>query len=121
VAGRGSPYIGRAGQFAVMAEFLMRGWNVAVPEVDVGDDVFVVRDSDGDLSRIQVKTARARPTTAGYNVTFSVPTLQLETARTPELFYVVAVRSDARWSEFVVIPRAALYDLQETRSIGTRL
>lgn len=37
----------------VMSEFLDRGYNVAVPEVDVGDDLFVVRDSsyeyhDGD-------------------------------------------------------------------------
>jgi hypothetical protein len=26
-------YVGRAGQMAVMAEFLWRGWNVALPEV----------------------------------------------------------------------------------------
>jgi len=26
---------------AVMAEFLMRGYNVAIPEVDVGDDILV--------------------------------------------------------------------------------
>lgn len=30
---------------AVMAEFLVRGYNVAIPEVDIGDDIFVVRDS----------------------------------------------------------------------------
>lgn len=35
-------YVGRAGQMAAMAEFLLRGYNVAVPEVDVGDDIFVV-------------------------------------------------------------------------------
>ncbi|HEY4596805.1 MAG TPA: hypothetical protein VIJ02_10420, partial [Thermoanaerobaculia bacterium] len=40
-----------------MAEFLLRGWNVALPEVDVGEDIFVIRDADGDLSRIQVKGA----------------------------------------------------------------
>jgi len=44
-------YLGRAGQLAVMSEFLTRGWNVAIPEVDIGDDIFVVRDSDGNLSR----------------------------------------------------------------------
>ena len=37
-------YTGRAGQLAVMAELLLRGWNTAIPEVDVGDDIFVVRD-----------------------------------------------------------------------------
>ena len=44
---------------AVMAEFLARGYNVAVPEVDRGDDLFVVRDDNGELSRIQVKSASA--------------------------------------------------------------
>lgn len=34
-------YVGRAGQMAVMAEFLLRGWNVALPEVDIGEDIFV--------------------------------------------------------------------------------
>lgn len=34
-------YVGRAGQMAVMSEFLVRGYNVAIPEVDVGDDIFV--------------------------------------------------------------------------------
>lgn len=29
-------YVGRAGQMAVISEFLIRGWNVAVPEVDIG-------------------------------------------------------------------------------------
>ena len=35
-------YIGKAGHLAVMSEFLMRGWNVATPEVDIGDDIFFV-------------------------------------------------------------------------------
>jgi len=38
-----------AGQAAVKAEFLARGWNVAVLEVDVGDDLFIVRDDNGDF------------------------------------------------------------------------
>lgn len=49
MASRRDLYVGRAGQLAVMAELLLRGYNVAIPEVDVGDDVFVVRDRDGDL------------------------------------------------------------------------
>lgn len=38
-------YLGKAGQLAAMASFLVRGWNVATPEVDVGDDLFVVEDN----------------------------------------------------------------------------
>jgi hypothetical protein len=40
-------YIGKAGHLAVMSEFLMLGWNVAIPEVDTGEDIFVVQDDDG--------------------------------------------------------------------------
>jgi hypothetical protein len=40
-----------------MAEFLLRGYNVAMPEVDIGDDIFVVHDREGELWRVQVKTA----------------------------------------------------------------
>ncbi|MEO0044264.1 MAG: hypothetical protein RL329_3712 [Bacteroidota bacterium] len=28
-------YLGKAGQLSVMSNFLIRGWNVATPEVDV--------------------------------------------------------------------------------------
>ncbi len=52
-------YRGRSGQLAVMAELLWRGWNVALPEVDMGDDIFVVRDRMEHFSRVQVKTAEA--------------------------------------------------------------
>ena len=43
---RKSLYIGRAGQMAVMAEFLLRGYNVVIPEVDVGDDRAVCSSQD---------------------------------------------------------------------------
>jgi hypothetical protein len=52
-------YLGKAGQLVTMSEFLARGWNVATPEVDVGDDLFVVEDKKGIFSRVQVKTAQA--------------------------------------------------------------
>ena len=42
-------YLGKAGHMAVMSEFLTRGWNVAIPEVDIGDDIFVVQDDNGVL------------------------------------------------------------------------
>jgi hypothetical protein len=43
---------------AVMSEFLTRGWNVAIPEVDIGDDIFVVQDDDGTMRRVQVETSK---------------------------------------------------------------
>jgi hypothetical protein len=65
-------YVGHAGQVAVMAEFLLRGWNVALPEVDVGEDMLVVKDETGELWRIQVKTATAKPLQTGYFAQFNV-------------------------------------------------
>ena len=53
-------YTGCSGQSAVMSEFLIRGYNVAVPEVDIGDDLFVVHDIAGSFWRVQVKTANGK-------------------------------------------------------------
>lgn len=115
-------YLGGAGQAAVMSEFLARGYNVAVPEIDRGDDLFVVQDEKGDFWRIQVKTATAMPMTkAGYSAQFKISRAQLETPRSPDLFYVLVVRHDDRWSDFVVIPRAELLDLHDTHGVGSPL
>jgi hypothetical protein len=49
---RRRPYTGRSGQMAVMAELLDRECNVAVPEIDVGEDVFAFRDGEEAIARI---------------------------------------------------------------------
>ena len=36
-----------------MTELLLRGWTLAGPVVDVGDDVFVVDDNDKTSCRVQ--------------------------------------------------------------------
>jgi hypothetical protein len=112
-------YVGRAGQMAVMAEFLWRGWNTALPEVDLGDDVFVVKDDSGDLSRIQVKTATARRQRNGYSARFRVAFNQLRTPRTPDLIYVFAVRGPSGWEPFVIIGRDALLREHELQGVGS--
>src|SRR5262249_43961888 len=95
-------YIGRSGQLAVMAKFLIRGYNVAIPEVDVGDDVFVVRDADGDLTRIQVKAGNGQGETR-YSALFNASLAQLARRRDPPLYYVFTVRREGRWSDFVIV------------------
>ncbi len=79
-------YTGGAGQAAVMSEFLFRGYNVAVPEVDRGDDLFVVQDADGSLSRIQVKAVigKRRARSDAYAAQVVVPLRQLSVNRLRE-------------------------------------
>ena len=112
-------YIGSSGQLAVMAEFLARGYNAAIPQVDVGDDILVVRDSDGDVSRIQVKTANANVGKGSYSASFNVGKDQLTTPQTPDLSYVFVVRSNECWSDFIVIRREELDRLHSTQGVGS--
>ena len=111
-------YVGRAGQLAVMAEFLLRGYNVAIPEVDVGDDIFVVRDRTQGYSRVQVKTALAIATRVGYSARYTVKLDQLVTLSTPDIWYVFANRLENRWQSFVVISRSELQTLYDEQHIG---
>lgn len=113
-------YVGRAGQMAVMAEFLLRGYNVAVPEVDVDDDIFVVRDSDGVYSRIQVKTALAVATKRGYNARYAIRLDQLVTLSAPEIWYVFANRIGEIWQSFLVVPRPELALLYNQHQLGSQ-
>lgn len=52
-------HFGTAGEYFAMSELLLRGWNVAVPVVDVGDDVLIIDDNDKTTFRVQVKSAHA--------------------------------------------------------------
>jgi hypothetical protein len=112
-------HVGKAGHLAAMAEFLLRGYNTAMPEVDLGDDIFVVEDRRGQLWRIQVKTAIAQRTRKGYRAKFSVSIRQLATEKDPDLFFVFAVRLEGRW-EFLLIPRQQLRDEFERHRAGSR-
>lgn len=114
-------YVGSSGQLAVMSEFLVRGYNAAIPQVDVGDDIFVVRDTNGELFRIQVKTALAKQRKGnGFTATFNVAERQLSLEPKPELHFVFAVRHRDRWAEFVVIDRKDLYNLYENQCVGSK-
>src|SRR3954453_21543503 len=110
-------YTGRSAQLAVMAEFLRRGYNAAIPEIDVGEDIFVVRDADGDLSRVQVKGAigKGKKTISGK---FSLSLAQLRKLHRPELYYIILHHEEA-WQEFVIVPRKDLKRLHEVSSLGT--
>jgi len=113
-------YKGAGGQLAVMSEFLMRLLNVAVPVVDVGNDVFVVQESSDIVTRIQVKYAQAQSQkNRTYVAMFGLPWEQLAQFDEPSLVYVLAVRFGEIWSDFIVIRRSILKELNRVHSIGT--
>jgi hypothetical protein len=113
---REDSHTGRSGQLAVMAELLMRGCNAAIPEVDEGTDVLAFREDRPPITRLQVKTARAKPyrRSEGYSAQFSVPLRHLYW-RDPgdTIVYAFAVRSGERFTDFLVISRPALRDFHE--------
>lgn len=109
-------YTGKSGQLAVMSELVFRGYNTAIPEVDVGDDIFVIHDKNGDLRRVQVKTAQARKnkTNDGYRAAFSVRLDQLKTPINPELVYILLIRHQGVWSDYLIITRSDLNSLRDS-------
>jgi hypothetical protein len=114
-------YTRRSGQLAVMAELLQRGRNVAIPEVDIGEDVLAFEDGKPEVTRLQVKTATAvRQKRSGYfSARVSIPLGQLAEQDDPELHYIFAVRLQGQWVEFVVIRRSELHELWKENEIGS--
>ena len=111
-------YLGKAGQFFIMSEFLARGWNTCTPDVDVGDDVLVLEDRKGEFKRVQVKTATATQQKNGYSVQFNIPIKQLSTRITPEIHYAFMIRHDDKWVNTMIIKRKTLFDIYELTHIN---
>lgn len=105
-------HFGRAGEFFIMSEFLLRGWNVAVPVVDVGDDVFVIDDNAKATWRVQVKAAQvSRAPDGTYKGTVTLSREQLRAAQEIELFYALLLRMDSQW-RCLIIPRDSLHKIR---------
>jgi hypothetical protein len=112
-------YFGKAGHLFVMSEFLLRGWNVAIPEVDVGDDIFVVKDFNGELVRVQVKTSKAiYLKNGGYTAQFKLSLKQLRDS-IKEVSYVFVVREINNWNLPIIIDQQILLELYENHSLGS--
>jgi hypothetical protein len=113
-------FFGRACQLAALAEFLLRRINVAIPEVDVVEDVFVVKGRDEKVMRVQIRGATAEEQQDSYTARFNVSWDQLSLpGDKPPLVYVLVVRRSNCWSDFLVIRRATLFRLHE-KGAGTR-
>jgi hypothetical protein len=106
-------FTGSSGQMAVIGELLHRKCNAAIPLIDVGTDVFALRDDREEVARIQVKTAQGQRyrKQKGYYARFSIPKEQLGRADSPPLYYALAVRLDDAWGSYLVISRAKFVEL----------
>jgi hypothetical protein len=115
-----SLYLAKAGHLHVMSQFLLRGYNVAMPEVDIGDDVYVVQVGMGTLWEIQVKTATCVATRSGYRAQLRIRWTQLIEPDDPPLYYVFTLHAKGNWQPSIVLRRAKLLQLHESSSAGTR-
>lgn len=103
-------HIGMSGHLAVMSELLRLGYNTLLPLVDVGEDVFIIDDEEGDLTaKIQVKTSTPAPHKSGLAVSgvYQIPREQLNSGKRVTLYYAFALLPDKEW-DFVLIPREEL-------------
>lgn len=112
-------YLGKAGHLNVMSEFLIRGWNVAIPEVDIGDDIFVVQDSNGTLRRVQVKTSTSTLRTDGFSAQFNLSLTQLKNITNIPVHYIFIVRHNQKWTRPIVIRQDYLLDHWQNDKIGS--
>ncbi|HVI01204.1 MAG TPA: hypothetical protein VM869_20950 [Enhygromyxa sp.] len=98
-----------------MSELLLRGWNVAVPVVDVGDDVFVIDDNDKTTRRVQVKSSLIGPNdkTGRLEASFTLSRAQLRSTHATPLIYMLLARERTKWRRFV-IPRDHLLELHNS-------
>jgi hypothetical protein len=109
-------HLGMAGHYAAMSEFLYRGYNVAVPAVDIGDDVYVVEDQVGTMWRLQVKTTDGPRENIG---TYQLSRYQLRNEKANELFFMFVTRWQQRW-RFLLIGRSALAEIRDTFEAADR-
>jgi len=111
--------LGKAAHLTVMSEFLTRGWNVAIPEVDIGDDIFVVQDDNGTLRRVQVKTSTSTARQNGFSGQFNIPLKQLRNIANIPVHYVFIVRHFDQWTKPVIIRQDYLLGQMLNYKIGS--
>ena len=103
-----------------MGELAWRGYNVALPEIDKGDDIFSVNDVTGAMLRIQVKTSMARrqPKIGASKYSFNVRGSAISEPQSPELHFVFACRVDVGF-RFIVMSRDVLRNYVNAQHAGS--
>jgi len=101
-----------------MGELCLRGYNVSMPEIDKGDDVFVVNDATGAMWRLQVKTSLGRTQATSRAYQFRVREASIQQAQTPELHFALVMRQNNSW-RFLILDRPVLRNYVRNSNVGT--
>ena len=112
-------YIGKAGHLAVMGELALRGYNVAMPEIDKGDDIFVVRNDTGAMWRLQVKTSLGKSQKISKRFQFRIREDSIQVSQNPDLHFVFAMRRRGRW-RFLIMDRPVLRNYANNQNLGSQ-
>ena len=102
-----------------MSEFLTRGWNVAIPEVGIGDDIFVVQDDNGTLRRVQVKTSTSTQRQNSFSGQFNIPLEQMNNIANIPVHYVFIGRHNGGWTKPIIIRQDYLLNYFQSDNIGS--
>jgi hypothetical protein len=116
---KNNQYVGKAGHLFVMSEFLARGYNVAIPEVDVGDDILVLEDSNGSLFKVQVKTSNITKRKNSYSAQFQLNYTRLINVIDVPTYYVFVVRLEDSWAKLLLILQGDLLSYIQNDNMGT--
>lgn len=100
-------HIGSSGQLALMSEFAYRGYNVSIPEIDQGDDAWVMDHGSGHAWRCQVKTSVPRSQKKSARFQFNIRMDQIKTALQPDVVFALVMRVDDSW-KYLIIHRTVL-------------
>lgn len=96
-------FTGKAGEHAVMAELLYRGFNASLMEVDEGIDI--VASKNNEYFHIQVKTSLLG---ANGKYSFFIRGSSFEANNGGKVFYILVMRSPDLSTKFAVIPSVQL-------------
>lgn len=106
-------FMGKAGEHAVMAELLYRGFNASMMAVDEGIDI--VASKNNEYFHIQVKTS-SQSVNGKYS--FFIKNSAFDANNGGKVYYILVMRSNEGVVKFAVIPSMQLTIDRETGIVG---
>lgn len=95
-------YIGKGGEYAVMSELLLRGFNASLMSVDKGIDI--VAEQSGIYFHIQVKTSISNDN----NYHFQIKRKAFDANNSGNTFYILVMRSNRNATHFIILPSSQI-------------